>query len=148
LKRESKRAWSHLPNAKHIDRILACLRDHPSIFHRQIRRNADTLELEISAFTAAWIAVRDTQQLDRIKAWIAVRDAQRMRSRAETVAWDAIAALIAWDHAGDLLKLPVEQVRVLGLLGNTAAILLYPTILTMEVARTVSKFDDYRSISN
>ena len=146
MKRESKRAWSRLPNAKHIDRILACLRDHPSIFHRQIRRNADTRELENGAFTAAWIAVRDAQQPNRIKAWQDCH--QRMRSRAETVAWDAIAALIAWDHAGDFLKLPVEQVRVLGLLGNNAAILLYPTILTMRLARTVSKFDDYELVDH
>jgi hypothetical protein len=122
--------WSHLPNAKHIDRILACLRDHPSIFHRQIRRNADTLELENGAFTAAWIAARDAQQPIRIKAW--EEGSRRMRIGVETVAFDAIAALIAWDRAGDLLKLPVEQVKVLAILGDQPAILMYPAIAVME----------------
>lgn len=149
MKRESKRAWSLLPNAKHIDRIVACLRDHPGVFHRQIRRGGGgTLSECSTAFTAAFIAMRDAQQPIRNKAWL---DAQRTlftRKPAEYIAWDAIAALIAWDHAGDLLKLPAEQVHVLGLLGNNTALLLYPTILAMGLARNVSKFDDYELVDH
>ena len=41
---------------------------------------------------------------------------------------DAVLALVAWDYAGGLMDLPAEQVKVLAILGDQAAILMYSAI--------------------
>lgn len=43
----------------------------------------------------------------------------------------AILALMTWDDCAYLLKEKVEDVRLLSLIGNPAAILLYPVCLAM-----------------
>ena len=75
------------------------------------------------AWDVAWATARAA-------AWDAARDVARTAARR--AARDAILALVAWDHAGALLDLPAEQVRVLALLGQPPAILIYPTVLAME----------------
>ena len=97
-----KPKWSHLPNAKYIDRILA-----------HVKTDSVAGDARSVARSAAWDAALPS-------AWDA--------------AWDAILALVAWDHAGALLDLPAEQVRVLALLGQPAAVLMYPVALAMENA--------------
>ena len=75
-------AWAHLPNAAHIDKVLASLKAHPE------------------KWSAARDAIRDAA---RDAVWNATRDA----------AWYAIAALIAYDDAGQFMKLPVEQLKAM-----------------------------------
>ena len=109
-----KPKWSHLPNAKYIDRILAHVKtDSVAGDARSVARSAAWDAALPSAWDAAWDAALPS-------AWDA--------------AWDAILALVAWDHAGALLDLPAEQVRVLALLGQPAAVLMYPVALAMENA--------------
>ena len=93
-------AWAHLPNAQHIDAVLADARKRPGAWDAAWR----------AARTAAWDAARGA-------AWGAARDAARdaawraaqraARDAARGAAWgaarDAIAALIAWDSTADLL---------------------------------------------
>ena len=57
----------------------------------------------------------------------------------------AILALVAWDHAGALLDLPAEQVRVLALLGQPAAVLMYPAVLAMENTRNIRLTNNART---
>ena len=105
--------WAHLPNAKHIDRVLADLRQHPQRWHaargaaRDAARDAARGAALDAALDAAWDAARDA-------AWVAAWGA----------AWGACAALIAWDDAGDLLDLPVDAVRLLAGVGHHSAVLL------------------------
>ena len=82
-------AWDDLPNAKHIDRILADLKRNPY------------------NWGAAWTAARNAAQ-------------------------DAILALIAYDDCAYLLDEKPEHVQMLALLGNQAALLLYPACVAMQ----------------
>ncbi len=113
--------WSHLPNAKYIDRILDHVIDDPAARSAVMKAewDAEWDAARSAAWSAACSAARDAE-------WDAARSASRSASRS------AILALVAWDHAGALLDLPAEQVRVLALLGQPAAILIYPTVLAME----------------
>ena len=77
-------AWSHLPNAAVIDEVLKSLRKQPK------------------AWDAAWGAAWDT-------AWDAARDAAR--DAAWGAARGAMAALIAYDDAGKLIKQPVAHLQ-------------------------------------
>ena len=128
-----KSGWSHLPNAKYIDRILAHVKtNHEALPVIRMRDsawsaarsacidNADGPAGRKAAIDAAWDAT-----------WSAAENAEL------SAAGDAILALVSWDHAGALLELPAEQVRVLALLGQPAAILLYPTVSAMENTRNI-----------
>jgi len=122
-------AWADLPNAKHIDRILADLKRNPYNWGavRNAARNA--------AWNAAWDAARDAarsaaRNAARNAAWDAARDAASLAAR--NAAQDAILALIAYDDCAYLLDEKPEHVQMLALLGNQAAILLYPACVAMQ----------------
>ena len=85
-------AWAHLPNAARIDEVLASVRTSPEEWTaaRGAARGAAWNAARAAAWGAAWDAARD-----------AARDA----------AWGAEAALIAYDDAGQFMKLPVEHLR-------------------------------------
>ena len=76
-----------------------------------------------AAYIAAWNAARDAaRDAARNAAWWAAWNA------AQNAARDAIQALVAYDHAGALFDIPVEQVRVQAYLGQPAAILMLPAV--------------------
>ena len=77
-------AWSHLPNAALIDEVLASVRTSPE------------------EWTAAWDAARGTA---RDAAWDAARGA------AWDAAWGAVAALVAYDDAGQFMNLSAEHLQ-------------------------------------
>ena len=110
-----KTAWAHLPNAKHIDRVLAHLEAHPGKWD--------------AARDAAWAAARGA-------AWAAARDVAwgTAYTAAYTAARGAIAALIAWDNCAHLLELTPDQLRVYGRLSDDpAAVLLLPAVIVLGV---------------
>ncbi len=85
-------AWSHLPNAAVIDEVLESLKKHPE----------------------AWGAARDTargaaRDAARGAACVPVWDTDW--SAAWSAAWGAVAALIAYDDAGKLIKQPVAHLQ-------------------------------------
>lgn len=131
-----KSAWSHLPNAALIDRILADVRARPQAWFRQ-RPSAAQGAAWAAARDAAWEAARDA-------AMEAARDAAWEATRA--VAWKAawplapgaIAALVAWDRASSYLDLPAEQVRILALLGDNIASLMLPAAFALETERELA----------
>ena len=135
-------AWSHLPNAKHIDRVLASLKANPKAWDTTVRS---------AAWHAAWHAARNTalnaasdaaSDAARNAAWDAASDAawdaasdaawDAARSATWDAAWDAVAALIAWDDCAHLLDSEPEEVRLLAALGVNAAILLYSVCLVFS----------------
>ena len=102
-------AWAHLPNAQHIDAVLADVRARPE----------------------AWVAARDVA---RDAAWYAARDA--VWSAAQGVARDVLYALIAWDSAADLLDCTPDVLRTMNDLAeppvcHQAALLLPYAIVRM-----------------
>ena len=118
-------AWAHLPNAKHIDRILASLEAHPKKWDTARGGAYD------AAHTAAWNAAYTAA---RSEAWDAARSAARSAARtaaytaaytvAYTVAWGAIVALVAWDDCAYMLDMPEDALKVLRAVGSQPAVLL------------------------
>jgi hypothetical protein len=119
-------AWKYLPNAKHIDQVLADLKSHPD------------------EFTAAWDAARPgraaARDAARLAARLAARDAARLAAwdAAQDAAWgaagDAIAALIAWDHSAKYLDMTYEELGVWAVLSeDQAASLLLTYVRAREL---------------
>ena len=129
-------AWADLPNAKYIDMILYSLK----------KENTAWVAVKDAVWNAAWdaarLAARDT-------AWDAAKDAAynaawdaawgAARDAAWVAAWDAVRALIAWDNCGYLLDEKPEDVKMLALLGNQAAILLYPACFALNKSKELEK---------
>jgi hypothetical protein len=125
-------AWSHLPNAALIDEVLASLKDSPEKWSaaRGAAWDAFWGAAQDAARDAAWVAVvgaargavRDAIN-DAVRGaawdafWGATRNAPKgaIKDAARGAAWDAfwgaIAALIAYDDAGQFMKLPVDHLR-------------------------------------
>ena len=136
--------WSHLANAKHIDRIIAHARANPKAWDEvthevtfaAVRKafNAAAMAAAAAARNAAWSAAWDAAY----EAWEAAYEAAARDAAfnaASKAAWGAILALVVWDRASGLMDLPAEQVKVLALLGDQAAILMYPAIVAMETTQ-------------
>jgi hypothetical protein len=128
-------AWSHLPNAHHIDLVLESVKSHPEIW--DAARDAAHNDLDWYAATdAAMNAARETSHNEAWDAawdaaWGATLDATWDATR--DAAWNAIIALIAYDDASKYLDMPVEQLRVWAIISETpAAILLIPAVVAFE----------------
>ena len=120
-----KTEWSHLPNAVHIDRVLASVKAHPDVWGAA--RDA--------ARFAAWSDARDA-------AWwvsLAAGDAARIAARnaawdaAKYAAGDAMVALIAWDDSSQYLSMTSEQLKMwYHLTEQPACLLLLPAVRAFE----------------
>jgi len=105
--------WAHLPNAVHIDRILASVKENPekwSAAHTAARSAAHT-----AAYTAARSAAGSAV---RSAAYTAARDAAWNGARG------AVVALVAWDDCAYMLDMPEDALKVLRAVGNQPAVLL------------------------
>jgi len=102
----TKTAWAHLPNAQHIDAVLADARKRPGAW------DAARTAARTAARDAAWDAARRA-------AWAAAWDAARTAARdaawcgAQRAARDAIAALVTWDSSADLLECTPDVLRAM-----------------------------------
>ena len=124
-------AWSHLPNAHHIDRIIESVKSHPEIWGAAWDAISDATR------DAAWDATSDAT---RDAAWDATLDATLdAADRGVTIiearrsTWDAAVALIAYDDASKYLEMTSDQLRVWAILSEEpAAVLLLPAVVAFE----------------
>ena len=129
-------AWAHLPNAKHIDDVLAHAKAHPDkwVAAWAAAWGAARPAAWDAAWDAAWGAVRGASRAAAWDAaWAAARDA--VRGAAWDAVWAAVRgaclALIAWDDTGVLMDAPVDAVRTLAAAGHHPAVLILPARLAM-----------------
>ena len=98
----SETAWAHLPNARHIDRILADVKARPDVWDAAWDAARD------AAWDAAWVAAWDAARVAaRVAAWDAAWDAARDAARVAT------NALIAWDDVAYILDLTPDGCMML-----------------------------------
>ena len=117
-------AWAHLPNAAHIDRVIASVKANPEQWLARAVVLPDWLP--------AWSAARGMVLVQvRNAAWDAARDAswavvQAAREAAWAVARDAIVALIAYDDCAYMLESDPGELAILAAFGDPRAVLLLP----------------------
>jgi hypothetical protein len=133
-------AWADLPNVKYIDLVMDSLKKNPAVW--SAARDAARDAAWDTAWNAAWDAASNAARnaawgAARNAAWDAARDAARDAAwdAARNAAWNAALALIAWDDCGYLLEEKSEDVKMLALLGNQAAVLLYPACVALNTTK-------------
>lgn len=113
--------WAHLPNAALIDEVLASAEADPEKWDAARVATWDVVQDTLQG-AAAWNTAWDTawaaaQAAARNTAWRAARSASWNVARnadldaAWGAAWSATATLIAYDGAGQFIKLPAEHLR-------------------------------------
>jgi hypothetical protein len=136
----AKSAWADLPNAKYIDLVMDSLKKNPAVWDAvrdavwDAARDAEWTAARETAWGVARDAARDAA---RTAAWGVARDAAR--DAARTAAWGVALALIAWDDCNYLLEEKPEDVKILALLGNQAAVLLYPACVALQNTKELEK---------
>jgi hypothetical protein len=109
----TKTPWAHLPNAKHIDAVLADVRKRPEAW--QVVRSkvpAETTALRGAAQRAAIDTLWRTQ---RGAEWEALLNTTQKPAHpvAYGTAWFSLIALIAWDSSADLLDCTPDVLRAM-----------------------------------
>ncbi len=121
--------WSHLPNAAHIDAVLASVKANPDDWDAA-EEEVEEVEAYDAARGAAWNAARDAaRDAARGAALGAARDAARGAARG------AIAALIAFDDCAHMLDSEPDDLRILSKLGSHAATLMMPASIAFKSIR-------------
>jgi hypothetical protein len=142
-------AWSHLPNARHIDWVIASLKKHPDLWSGG--RDAPCKATRDAALDVAQSAARDAVRgAAQSAAWSAAWNAAWCEALAATydanryAAWNAacnaaqgvILALIAYDDCDQYLNMTSEELKVWAILSeHPAAILLLPAVVAFEQIR-------------
>ena len=129
--------WSHLPNAAHVDRIIASLKTHSEQWGltKNAARDATwyaawdaETSIEINAaWYAAWVATRDV-------VWNVARDATWYDTRevACYAAKSSILCLLAYDDCAYMLDSDVGELKILAALGDQKAILMLPACIAFN----------------
>ena len=120
-------AWAHLPNAAHIDRVIASAKANPGQWKK----------LWVSVRPAAWIGELDsTHDTTWNAAWeaaqctIASQERQGLRDavgvEARDAAWCALLALVAYDDCAYMLDSDPGELAILAAFGDPRAVLILP----------------------
>jgi len=126
-------AWAHLPNAKHIDWVLASLKAHPEKWEaaRYVARNAAGDASWYAAWTAARNAARYVARTAALDAsWTAARDAAW--DAANNAAKCALLALVAYDDCAYMVESDIDEIKILAKLGDQRALLLLPACIVFN----------------
>ena len=122
------KAWSDLPNAKHIDWVLDTLEKDLEMWDAA-RDSAEKAALDDkweAACDAAWDAAA---ALDAVSDAMSDATCDAVWDDVWEAAWGAVAALAAWDNSAELLDKSAEEVTELARTGNQAAVLLLPAVI-------------------
>jgi hypothetical protein len=146
--------WSHLPNAVHIDRVLASVAAHQAIWDKvydalpdhggweEHWNDADNATYDRAAeleWYATWAEAWDgasqhAKQVGRSAIQDAITDDHRWEGRA------AILALIAYDDCGHYLELSSQQLQFIAdLSGHPAPRLLLSAVIAFELERNLEQ---------
>jgi hypothetical protein len=126
-------AWSHLPNAKHIDRILASAKANPELWLHTSQQARYQVWIDIwnqSLEYAEEQARYQVWQQARYQAYAQPYDQARKQAwyQARDQVTGALLALIAYDDCASYLDLSVDQLQMLyALTDHPACFLLQPS---------------------
>ena len=128
--------WAHLPNAKHIDWVLASIKAHPEKWDAA---------RDMAYVAASWYEARKAaSDAAYDAAWTAAIDAARSAARDAgwDAAWyaasDAILALIAYDDCAYMIESEIGELKIIAAFGDQRAILLLPACIVFNETKVLA----------
>ena len=119
-------AWDRLPNAKHIDWVLASIKEHPEKWNAA--RNVALMIARNVAWNVAWhVVLTEVRNAARAATWGVVWPAPR----------GVILALIAYDDCAYMIESDVDSIKILAALGDPKAILLLPACIVFNETKSL-----------
>ena len=124
-------AWDDLPNAKHIDWVLADVKRNPQKWAeaRGALRGPAWAKALVTCFEVARLAIRNDAQVAVRVAIYYAPIVEAYKDAAWAAARGVCAALVAWDYAGDVLSMEPDAVHLLASAGDHAAVLMLPAVI-------------------
>ena len=129
--------WSHLPNAKHIDWVIASIKVNPEKWTAAY--TAACTAAYNAAYNAAWSAAYNTARTTaRVAACTAAYDeaCNAAYNAARNAAWDAatdaIVALVAYDDCAYMIESEIGELKIIAVFGDQRAILLLPACIVFN----------------
>ena len=115
--------WAHLPNAVHIDRVVASAKADPDHWNAA----------ESEKWAVAWNATRDLlKEQGRYDEWSTASSAVWLarQQRSSAASWssvrEALLALVAYDDCAYMLDSDPGELAILAKFGDRRAIMLLP----------------------
>ena len=109
----TKTPWAHLPNAKHIDAVLAGIFASSEVWDAAHAAVSDLIMAPGKPYNRSWDAAHSAanqcRRKDILLSLVNLRD--RRASLSGTL--PAVAALIAWDSTADLLECTPDVLRAM-----------------------------------
>ena len=122
-------AWSHLPNAKHIDLVFESIKKYPDKWS----------DAKGEVWKESWKKIHSMCYNRCGEAWFQIREEIWNISRYSTDQWrtyingrNAITSLFLYEDCAYLLYSDPEEVEVLANLGSIPAILLFPACIVFN----------------
>ena len=130
-------AWDHLPNAVHIDRVLASIKSHPKLWDQAWSQVWNQARDQV--WHQSWYQARDQVWYQAwVQVWKQARDQVWVQARDQ--ARGTILALVAYDDCAKYLNLPIDQLQMLyQLTDHPACLLLQPAVLVFAKERELAQ---------
>lgn len=132
-------AWSQLPNAVHIDRVIESMKDRPEVWGAAWTNTARNMTWAAAQWAARDAALDAASTAGRNTARHAATNAacrgagDEARDAARYAAWFVVAALVAWDDSSQFLELDGDALEIYARLSDDPrAVLLLPAVRAFE----------------
>ncbi len=129
-------AWSHFPNAAHIDRVIASVSNNPDNWPKTSIWDIPQDVIWDAAWDTAWnMSEVEMWTVSRDAMWNAVKNmaASTLNRGAEwDAAWHAIVALAASDDCAYMLDSDPGELAIIAKLGDHRAVLLLPACIALS----------------
>jgi len=128
-------AWAHLPNAKHIDWVLASVKEHPEKWDAAwgaayySAYSAAQSRAKAAARTAVWYAARSVTWT--ITFYTAAPFTARSAARG------VLVALITYDDCAYMIESEIDEIKILAKLGDQRALLLLPACIVYNETKVL-----------
>jgi hypothetical protein len=133
-------AWSHLPNAAHIDRVVASVNSHPEVWN-QVWSQSLSKAWARAAERVRYQACEQARDQASHQVWYDACDqvSNQVSNQAWDQARDVLLALITYDDSAKYLKLSIDQLQMLyHLTEHPACLLLQPAAMVFAMERELA----------
>ena len=128
--------WSHLPNAKHIDWVIASIKVNPEKWLSARQTRGKVWDAALDAIDDA--GRYETFDAARTVVFDAVWNVAGALWAASDAALDTIIALIAYDDCGYMIESEIGELKIIAAFGDSRAILLLPACIVFNETKALT----------